>query len=252
MSVDRVEIHNQVATRTHEPSAVPADAQTIVNGQPQGMPQVSPTQGDRPEWLPPKFQSPEDLAQAYAELESKFTQVNQKNFGERAAAANISQEEMESFSQEFMQLGTLTDKSFASLEARGIPRYVVESYIEGQKAVAESQVAQIYNQVGGPEQYQAMIGWASEALPDSDIDAFNAMIESGDPASINFAVRGLQARYAAENNMPRLLQGGTSGPGSSPFRSLAEVTEAMRDPRYRKDPAYRKDVESRLAISNIF
>jgi hypothetical protein len=71
MSVDRVEIHNQVASRTHEPSAVPADAQTIVNGQPQGMTPVSPTQGDRPEWLPPKFQSPEDLAQAYVELESR-------------------------------------------------------------------------------------------------------------------------------------------------------------------------------------
>lgn len=249
MSVDRVEIRNDTATRIHEPSAQPAAAQEVVNGQPQAQPQVA---GDRPEWLPPKFQSPEELAKAYSELESRFTQVNQQNFGDKASAANISDDEMRSFSDEFMQLGTLSDKSFANLEARGIPRYVVESYIEGQKAVAESQVAAIYNNVGGQAQYQQMIEWASENLPDNEIDAFNSMVDSGDPSSIQFAVRGLQARFSSAAGMPRLMQGGTTGPGSSPFRSLAEVTAAMRDPKYRADPAYRKDVEARLAISNIF
>lgn len=249
MSADRVEIRNDTATRIHEPAAVPAQAQDIVNGgdQPQqGIPQ------DRPEWLPPKFQSPEDLARAYSELESRFTQVNQQNFGNAAAQANISEDEMRAFSNEFMQLGTLSDKSFKDLEARGIPRYVVESYIEGQRAVAESQVANIYNAVGGQQQYEAMIGWAAESLPENEIDAFNSMIDSGDPNMVQFAVQGLQARYAATNGAPRLMQGGTTGPGTSPFRSLAEVTAAMRDPKYRSDPAYRKDVEARLAISNVF
>lgn len=245
MSADRIEIRNDTATRIHEPSAQPQDAAVIVGNQPEG------DQG-RPEWLPPKFQSPEDLASAYAELEAKFTQVNQKSFADKAAKANISEEEMQAFSQEFMQNGTLSDRSFANLEARGIPRYVVEMYIEGQKAVAESQVAAVYNVVGGQQQYQAMIDWAAESLPESEIDAFNAMIDSGDQASIMFAIQGLQARYASVNAAPRLVQGGTMGPGTSPFRSLAEVTAAMRDPKYRNDPAYRKDVESRLAISNIF
>jgi hypothetical protein len=249
MSVDRIEIRNDTATRIHEPSAQPAAAQDIVNGQPQAQPQAT---GDRPEWLPPKFQNPEELARAYSELESRFTQVNQQNFGDKAAQANISDEEMRSFSNEFMQLGTLSDKSFKDLEARGIPRYVVESYIEGQKAVAESQVAAIYNNVGGQEQYQQMIEWAADNLPDNEIDAFNAMIDSGDSSSITFAVRGLQARFSSAAGMPRLMQGGTAGPGTSPFRSLAEVTAAMRDPKYRVDPAYRKDVEARLAISNVF
>lgn len=246
MSADRVEIRNDTATRIHEPSAQPADAHAIVGDQPQqGIPQ------DRPQWLPPKFQSPEDLAQAYTELEARFTQVNQQNFGDKVAQANISEDEMRSFSSEFMQLGTLSEKSFKDLEARGIPRYVVESYIEGQKAVADSQVAGIYNAVGGQQQYEAMIGWAADTLPENEIDAFNAMIDSGDPNMVQFAVQGLQARYAAMNASPRLMQGGTAGPGTSPFRSLAEVTAAMRDPKYRVDPAYRKDVEARLAISNI-
>jgi hypothetical protein len=255
MSVDRVEIHNNTATRIPESPAVPAQAQEILNGSP-GMPQNGQPapQGDqdRPEWLPPKFQSAEELARAYSELESKFTQVNQKTFGDQVSKANISQDEMSAFSSEFMQHGTLSDKSFANLEARGIPRYVVESYIEGQKAVAESQVATIYSQVGGPEQYQAMVEWASDNLPENEIDAFNEMIESGNQASIQFAVRGLQARYATTNNTPRLMQGGTTGPGTSPFRSLAEVTAAMRDPKYKNDPAYRRDVEDRLKLSNVF
>ena len=32
------------------------------------------TQEDRPEWLPEKFKSPEDMAQAYSELEKKMGQ----------------------------------------------------------------------------------------------------------------------------------------------------------------------------------
>jgi hypothetical protein len=33
---------------------------------------------------------------------------------------------------------------------------------------------------------------------------------------------------------------------------VAEIVEAMKDPRYSKDPAYRADVEQRVALSNAF
>ena len=36
---------------------------------------------------------------------------------------------------------------------------------------------------------------------------------------------------------------------SNGFESWAQVTEAMRDPRYDKDEAYRRKVEQRLAVS---
>lgn len=245
MSVERVEIHGNEATRISEPAARPADARAVV-----AMPQNAPAQ-ERPQWLPEKFQSPEDLARAYSELESQFTRVNQTPT-EQAPQGNVPQERFEFFSQEFAQNGTLSDKSYAELQNLGIPRDLVDAYISGQQALAETQVNTVYSTVGGPEQYQAMTEWAAENLPEADVDAFNNAIESGDQSMVMFAVRGLAAQFAAANNSPRLVQGSTSNNGTSAFRSLAEVTAAMRDPRYRRDPAYRADVESRLRVSNVF
>ena len=65
--------------------------------------------------------------------------------------------------------------------------------------------------------------------------------------------KNLSSRWKESAGMARpLIQGDTGSKGASgAFRSLAELTEAMKDPRYRKDPAYRRDVESRLSSSNI-
>jgi len=35
------------------------------------------------------------------------------------------------------------------------------------------------------------------------------------------------------------------------FRSVAEVVQAMSDPRYKTDQAYRSDVERKIAASNV-
>ena len=48
-----------------------------------------------------------------------------------------------------------------------------------------------------------------------------------------------------------LFEGDSDVFSSDAFRSIAQVTQAMNDPRYEKDPAYRKDVTDRLAKSTI-
>jgi hypothetical protein len=245
MSTERIEIHGSEATRISEPSARPSDGFAAGQMAPN---QAAQQPAARPQWLPEKFQSPEELARAYSELETKFTKVNQTPPPTDA----VPQERFNYFSQEFAQNGTLSDQSYGELETMGIPRDVVDAYIHGQQAVAEAQVSSVYSAVGGPEQYQAMTEWAAENIPEAEIDAFNNAIESGDQSMIMFAIRGLSAQYAASTGSPRLVQGSTSTNGTSAFRSIAEVTSAMRDPRYRRDPAYRQDVENKLRVSNVF
>jgi hypothetical protein len=78
-------------------------------------------------------------------------------------------------------------------------------------------------------------------------------MDSGNNASMQMAVRGLQARYVQTNGQPaKLIQGEVIGPSGGVFRSVAEVVSAMKDPRYSKDPAYRRDLENRLKNSNVF
>ena len=107
--------------------------------------------------------------------------------------------------------------------------------------------------MGGEENYNQMIEWAGDNLPPSEIDAFNKAVDSGDINMINFAVNGLTARYRSEvGTEPRLLQGETNGTSGGSFQSAAELTAAMRDPRYQSDPAYRRMVSDKLSRSNVF
>ena len=95
-----------------------------------------------------------------------------------------------------------------------------------------------------------MAEWAKVNMSEQEIAAYNKATRNADMAVVENAVLGLAYRYqAAVGKDPKLLGGQTSG--SSGFQSVAQLTEAMKDPRYEKDPAYRKDVQNRLANSNI-
>ena len=99
-----------------------------------------------------------------------------------------------------------------------------------------------------------MLEWAKENLPEDDISAFNASVETGDRNLVKFAVQGLYARYRSEagGNEPQLTQGTVNGSSGGSFQSAAELTAAMRDPRYANDPAYRKSVANKLQRSSVF
>ena len=117
------------------------------------------------------------------------------------------------------------------------------------------QVAAIKNFAGGDESYSNLMSWAQQNLAEQYIDAFDSVVDSANPAAIQLAVAGLMATY--QENMGyegRMLSGSDPNNDGSikPFRSQAQVVEAMQDPRYDNDPAYRQDVMQRLEISNTF
>jgi hypothetical protein len=214
-------------------------------------------ESDRPDWLPEKFQSPEDMAKAYNELQSKLGEGSKEKDSSAKEKAEpnqtVMQEIIDSATNEFIENGELTDKSFKALEEQGLPREIVEAYVAGQRALMENQVNQVKATVGGEENYNAMAEWAAENLDQSELDAFNEVVESGSINQAQMAVRGLYSQFAsAGGKAPNLIQGNTSGSAVKPFNSAAQVTEAMRDPRYKNDPAYRKTVEDRLAVTSSF
>ena len=211
---------------------------------------------ERPEWLDEKFESPEDLAKAYNELQKKQSSKESKSKKDDTPAeeeASISlNSSVQKATEEFAESGTLTDKTFIELEKAGLPRSFVEAYIAGQESISTSQALDIQNEVGGNANYNAMSDWASENLSDGDLDGFNSIVESGSVEQAKMAVKGLYAQFiSAGGNPPELSQGSTSGSSVKPFGSAAQVTEAMRDPRYSSDPAFRDNVEKRLAVSNV-
>jgi hypothetical protein len=231
-------------------------------------------QADRPEWLPEKFDSPEKMAQAYAELERRLGSNSAEEDTEEVDETETTQEladkldvkakevsevldnaglDFATFQDEYLENGKLSDDAYKALDEAGFDRSLVDSWIKGQEALASRTTQDVFDLVGGSNNYQAMVQWASDALEASEIEAYNANVDSGDPSLIRFAVQGLAARYRSEvGTEPKLVQGANTTSSSGAFQSAAELTAAMRDPRYHNDPAYRKAVSDKLARSSVF
>lgn len=220
---------------------------------------------DRPDWLPEKFKSPEDMAKAYSELEGRMgrgeteqeqteelaQEVEQVSSDVSEALDNVGLD-FDVFQQEYIDNGELSAEAYAALDEAGFSRNVVDSWIEGQNALASQIQGEMHSLVGGANEYAGLIEWASQNLPESEIDAYNAAMDSQDPNMIRFAVQGLNARYRSEAE-PTLMQGdAVASTSGGRFNSNAELTQAMRDPRYANDPAYRQEIADKLARSSLF
>lgn len=215
---------------------------------------------DRPDWLPEKFKSAEDMAQAYAELESKMGSGEKAEAPAEQPSAEVPSAEairdsgldLGSLEGEYRENGELSAESYEAAAKAGYSKEIVDRYIEGQQAIVERQVSDIVSTVGGREGYDDLIGWASDNLSEGEIDAFNRTIESNDVDSIKLAVNGLQARRdsGAPSEPQRQIDGGQPA-SMDRFESWAQVKEAMADPRYSSDPAYNNAVVQKLGRSQL-
>jgi len=227
---------------------------------------VSAQDPNRPSWLPEKFNNAEDLAQAYSQLEKEFHSrqgaPQQADSSDELENQQASQDEARDFIEnkglsfdkyyaEYSEHGGLRQESLNELAKSGIPPDMVNSWIDGQRALQEKFVDNAYNEVGGQENFKNMVEWARESLPSAELDAFNRAIDSPNPSDSMFAVKSLNARYMAENSQPNLLQGDTGAPSTGKFNSLAEMREAMSSPKYATDPAFRDSVAMKLQKSKL-
>lgn len=224
---------------------------------------------ERPSWLPEKFKSPEDMAKAYSELESKIGKPAEPKADDAPPAEVPNPTEatpddatkalsergldLSKFSEEFSEKGELTPDSYAELEKAGLSKDIVDQYIEGQKARASQYESSVKAEVGGDEGYNQMVTWAKSNMSPAEITAFNSAVSSGDVNQAKLAVLGLSTRYSSANGSdPKRTIGGGKAGAQDAFESTAQLTEAMRDPRYKADPAYRASVQNKLSRSSVF
>jgi len=224
----------------------------------------------RPEWLPGKFKSPEDMAKAYGELEGKLGQSENTKESEPTkeetkkdnADLSIDKAEkavenaglnMSSLQEEYNEGGQLKESSYEALGKAGIPKDYVDAFIKGQEAIASQTSNTLKQEVGGTDAYNNMMNWASDNLNEAEINSFNKTVNGKDIEATRLAIQGLNARY--KNNVgdePSLQTANKStSSNASGYRSWAEVTSAMNDERYANDEAYRADVQNKLNNSRL-
>ena len=118
--------------------------------------------------------------------------------------------------------------------------------------LSDSQVNSIHNSVGGEENYNRVLDWATDNLDQNTLDSFDQMVNVGDSAQIQLAINGLKAQYDNANGYEgRMLTGKAPQTSGDVYRSQAEVVKAMSHPDYDTDPAYRQDVIDKLGRSNV-
>ena len=118
--------------------------------------------------------------------------------------------------------------------------------------MSNAQVNQVQNQAGGEANYNAVTAWANEKITTNQIDAYDSVVDTGNPAAIGIAFQGLQSQYNEANGYEgRMLQGKPAPSSGQVYRSQAELVSAMSDPRYDNDPAYRADVIAKLDQSDL-
>lgn len=219
-------------------------------------PAPAPT-NDRPAWLPENFKSPEDLAKSYKEAQAELTRLKQGIAPDEQAAPAPAAEgqkptaeatkndltidkaaedavakaglDFDKLADEFSAEGKLADASYAALEKQGIPKTVVDEFIRLKQGEAASVRNEVISIAGGEEGFQQMIQWAAGNY--ADVDVYNKMISSGDPASMRMAMVALKSAYVSANGSdPKLVMGGGATSNSDVYANDLEMVADMQKP----------------------
>ena len=218
-----------------------------------------------------KYKNAEDLESAYIELQKKLGQQDEDGDVDEGEAEEYEEELSEdapavslineASAEYYANDGTLSEETIARFSEMS-SQDLVNAYLEIQAnnpqaptqaaEMSEAQINSVQNAAGGEANYNRVVEWAADNLPDNQIDAFDSVVDSGNPAAINIAFQGLQAQYNDANGYEgRMLQGKAPSNSRDVFRSQAELVAAMSDPRYESDEAYRADVVEKLDRSDV-
>ena len=179
-----------------------------------------------------KYKSAEELESAYLSLQKKLGQTEEEEVdyestdegyeeeegsdeevSEYAPAINLINDASEEYYANDGELSEDTIEAFSSMSSQDL----VNAYIEIQRnnpqasqgvELSEAQVNQVQNAGGGEANYNAVVDWAASNLTDDAINAFDSVVDSGNPMAISIAFKGLQNEYNEANGYEgRMIQG---------------------------------------------
>jgi len=173
---------------------------------------------------------------------------------------SLTQDEWTAYSTEFTVNGTLSEESLAAIKQKTqLPDYVINDYLEGQKARLSLAYDKAAQAIGGKDQLARVFDWASKNLTEADQKAVNAALAT---PSWEVALLGLKAKYDAAkpkttaNEPPKV--GGTkvgaataTASATGPYTSKSEFYTERSDPRFASDPKFRAQVETRMSRTNF-
>lgn len=221
-------------------------------------------QQDQEQMLAGKYKNAQELESAYLELQKK---LGENNTTEESTEETVEEQAEEEETPDASLLDRLWEESKGEFSeetlkelAEAKPGDLAKMYLEYRNEMQSNEPRQLTEQdvqglkgvVGGEENYDNMVQWASQNMSEDEVTLYDEVMDSGNPAAAYFAVQALAYKYqdsiGVEGN---LIQGKAPSNNQNVFRSQAELVEAMNDPRYSRDPAYRQEIMQKLERSDI-
>ncbi len=216
----------------------------------------------RPEWIHEKFWDAEkgevNVAALLKSQQDAEAALRQKQAGEQTDDEQSEEQQeqdniVEAASAEFAEKGELSGDTYKALEAVGIPKSMVDSYIEGQLAVVEKLQLAAYSPFDGKDGYEAAADWAAANLESNQIAELDALLTNPNPSVVAQGAERLQKLYSEGADIePATIRGDGNGTNvGGVYKSRAEMMRDMASGRYRTDAAFRKEVMEKLGRSKL-
>jgi len=255
---------------TYDPT--PADAPEFTEDEQDSIAVAEKLGQQENELLAGKYQSAEELEEAYLNLQKKLG--SQDDDDDEVEDTTLDEDEYPEDVAEGVDLITQASEEYfendGAISEETMNRFtemssseLVEAYMAIRERnpdvdagtsspdLTDAEMNQVYNSAGGEAEYNRLTNWAAQNLSETKLDAFNDMIDRGNATAIQIAVSGLRAEYEAQEGYEGRMLTGKAARSQNGFRSQAEVVQAMSDPRYERDEAYRQDVYDKLERSNV-
>ncbi len=243
-SIDLVEPHEEEQEEEEEEEQESSDDEQQETQDDQGQPEAGEFE--------PLGEPDAELTKASADIEEYATGF----FELRAQAlkAGLPAEVADRIESEYEADGHLSDDSYEKLAKAGYSKGFVNSFIQGQEALAQTFVAKIAEYAGGKEQFERVIAHLKANSPET-VDVLYDAIERQDLKAIRSTINlGMASQVKKFGKQPaRSLNRRSAAPaGPTPsqkvqgFESQTEMVKAMSDPRYGRDMKYTAEVESKV------
>lgn len=159
----------------------------------------------------------------------------------------------EDLANQIREQGTISEDAMAALVAKGLPREIVEEYVELARFRLEQVQHEAMSYVGGESEWTKIAEWAGKNLPDDEKEMYNELLAG---PKWRVAVDALRAKaYSGGAVAPEPSLVSNSGPsgmgGTGGYRSRAEMMRDMSTPEYKNDPAFRARVYQKMAVSRF-
>ena len=234
-----------------------------------------------------KFNTQEDLAKAYTELEKRVGQQPQNetseppveqtddNYTAEAASELYGKEYVDALSEKGVDMADIMKRADSGedisanydtlAEVFNVPKAVVENYVNAAQqtqmpapGLTPEDGVEVRNAIGGDEAFAEVTQWVEKNVDKQTLDNYNKIADTNKEAAL-WALKFFQAQMKSPGSVvePKLYGGGNV-PSQSTYESKQQVLDAMNKTNskgqrlYDVDEAYRDKVAKILLNSDVF